>query len=115
MIIEICKEICVGCTNGGATLCRNFRHLVEDDCCIRLPVPIGTPVFVIYRFAEGYGKIVEGVEETRLTGYVNEDGREFYTTCDSVCGSCDVAPGDLFTTRAEAEKALAEKKKGERK
>lgn len=104
--IEICQENCVGCTISGAYLCRKFRHLVEDGRYIHLPVPLGAPVYVIYRFAEEYGRIVEGVEETRLSGYIKEDDREFYTTHDSVCGSCDVEPDKLFLTREEAEKAL---------
>lgn len=112
--IELCKEKCLGCTNGGASLCRRFRHLVEDNCCIRLPVPIGAPVFAVYRFAEEYGKVVEGVVETRLSGYIKEDDREFYTTHDSVCGCCDVEPDKLFLTRDDAEKALAAIKDGKK-
>ena len=79
----------------------------KEGRLIMLPVPIGAPVFVVYSFAEPDGSIDEGVEELRLSGYIKEGDREFYTTYDEAVGSCDFKPEDIFVTRIEAEKALS--------
>lgn len=31
MTVDICDDKCLGCSNGGAGLCRRYRHLVETE------------------------------------------------------------------------------------
>jgi hypothetical protein len=77
----------------------------SDEKCIHLPVAIGDPIYVPYRFKDTDGTINEGVEVLHLSGYVNEDGREFYLTYDEF-GTNDIPIANAYVTRAEAEERL---------
>ena len=82
----------------------------REHRAIILPAPIGAPVYVIYpedTDTDG-STLPAGVEETRLSDYINEDGREFYLTYDNVA-SCDIPVADLYTRREAAEAALKER------
>lgn len=78
---------------------------------IKLPVPIGAPVYVPYRLEEFDGSISDGVEELHLSGYIKEGDREFYTTYDDEYGTEDVDPDELYASHEEAKKALEADKK----
>jgi hypothetical protein len=72
---------------------------------IILPVPIGGIIYIPYKFKDLDGTIDAGVEEAKLSGYIKEGEREFYTTYDDH-GTNDYEPGKFYLTPAEAEKAL---------
>jgi hypothetical protein len=72
---------------------------------VMLPVPIGGAIYIPYKFRDLDGTVDAGIEETKLSGYIKEGDREFYTTHDEV-GASDYEPGLVFLTRQEAEKAL---------
>jgi hypothetical protein len=99
-----------------ADLHMEIENLLEElefgKRIIVLPVPIGAPVFIPYRFIDAdveHGEKEEGVEEAHLSGYIKKEDREFYTTYDAGCTS-DIRPDRLFTSREEAEAFLAETK-----
>lgn len=77
-------------------------------CNVRLPVPIGSPVYIPYKTRDIDGNIDQGIERTYLSGYVKEGDREFYLTYAEGFGAGDFAPDELFATQEEAEAALAE-------
>ena len=84
--------------------------LVVDKKCldrvIILPVPIGSKVYMPYRYPELDSTVDEGVEELILTGYVKEGDREFYIMSVDGKSTDDILCNELFTTYEEAAKAL---------
>lgn len=76
-----------------------------EDRLLILPVPIGGTIYVPYKYKDTDGTIEAGIEEAKLSGYVKEGDREFYTTYDEL-GTNDYDPKDIFLTREDAEKAL---------
>lgn len=76
-----------------------------------LPVPIGARVYIPFYDTEVDGTIDEGIEESCLSGYVNEQGRVFYLTYSEDGGSCDINPQDLCTTKEQAQHRLGELRK----
>lgn len=99
----------LGEQKGHFEVALQLMRLWRESRLIVLPVPIGTPVYVTYpQCTDIDGSIIPaGVKETRLSGYINETGREFYLTYDNL-NSCDIKPGDLYITREAAEAALKE-------
>lgn len=70
-----------------------------------LPVPIGGTIYVPYKYKDTDGSIEEGIEESKLSGYIKEGDREFYMTYDEL-GTNDYDPRDIFLTKEDAEKVL---------
>jgi hypothetical protein len=70
-----------------------------------LPTKIGGSIYVIYEDEEIDGADMSGVEELKLSGYIKEGEREFYTTYDDK-GTCDILKDELFLSREAAEEAL---------
>lgn len=83
----------------------NILRAYEENRIIVLPVPIGGTIYIPYRFEDTDGTIDAGVEEARISGYVKEGNREFYTIFDE-CGASDIEPGKFYLTREAAEIAL---------
>ncbi|RCX20900.1 hypothetical protein DFR58_101102 [Anaerobacterium chartisolvens] len=79
----------------------------EEGRIILLPVPIGGTIFVPYKYKDVDGTIESGIEEAKLSGYVKEGDKEFYTTYDER-GCNDYEPGSFYLTREEAEPALVD-------
>lgn len=75
----------------------------KDGLVVELPARIGQDVFVAGSYEETDGSTVYCVDKTKLTGFINEDGRKFYLCYDKYFGSVDVDPDLLFSTQAEAE------------
>ncbi len=76
-----------------------------EDRLLILPVPIGGTIYVPYKYKDTDGTIEAGIEEAKLSGYVKEGDREFYTTYDEL-GTNDYEPGTFHLSREEAEKVL---------
>ena len=72
---------------------------------IILPVPIGGTIYIPFKYADNDGSVEEGVEEAKISGYMKEGTREFYTLFDEN-GASDIAPGEFYLTMQEAVKAL---------
>lgn len=88
-----------------------LMHEYSSGLLLPLPVPIGGEVFIPYCLHEADGSPYEGIEETCLSGYINENGREFFITYTEDYGSADVEPENLCVTKAQAQHRLAELRK----
>jgi len=73
---------------------------------IELPVPIGGIIYLPYKIQMLDGSIDQGVEEGRLTGYIDEGERKFYTYCDGAECEGNILVNRAFKTRREALDAL---------
>ena len=73
---------------------------------IELIVSIGEPIYYPYRYEEADGTIVMGVESGHLSGYINENGREWYAIYEDGCDA-DIPIEDAFATADEAAAELA--------
>lgn len=73
----------------------------KSERLVVLPVPIGEPIYVAYRFGAE-----SGVESQLLSGYIKEGEREFFTTYEEPFGTDDVETGRAFGSYEEAREFL---------
>ena len=66
------------------------------------------PVWIPGCFEEVDGNEGFCIGKTRLSGYINEGDRAFYTTYDAEDGTMDIEPDLLCKTREAAEAKLTE-------
>lgn len=79
---------------------------LKENRLLILPVPIGAEVYIPGSYEEIDGSTVFDIDKTKLSGYIKENDREFYTTYDENCGTMDVEKSELCTTHEEAKKKL---------
>jgi hypothetical protein len=80
----------------------------RENRLLILPAPIGDKIYmpgICYGIDERASLCID---ESRLSGYVNEGGREFYTTYEEGYGTCDIEVDMLCVNKESAEKKLEE-------